>query len=98
MTTKPKVILAGLGVLATAMIVALSIGVRHQRNERTAIVAHLTRAASAGDTTQIEPPELAKLPAPVARYLQRALSRNLELQLVRLTQLGTLRTDVRSQR
>jgi hypothetical protein len=91
-------VLAGLGVFATALVFALWIGVRHQRHERSALIDRLTRTASADGVAPIGSPELDKLPAPVARYLRRALGSNRPLQLVRLKQLGTLRTDVRSER
>jgi hypothetical protein len=90
-------VLAGLGVFATAVVLALWIGARHQQNERSALVDRLTRAASSDGITPIAP-GLDKLPAPVARYLRRALGPDRQLQLVRLKQLGTLRTDVRSER
>jgi hypothetical protein len=91
-------VLAGLGVLATALVLGLWIGVRHQQNERSALVDRLTRAASADDAPPNGPPNLDTLPAPVVRYLRRALGPNRQLQLVRLKQVGTLRTDVRNER
>jgi hypothetical protein len=94
----PKKVLAGLGVFATALVFALWIGVRHQRSERSALVDRLNRAPSSGGMTPAGSPDLDTLPAPVARYLRRALGPHRELRLVRLEQLGTLRTDVRSER
>jgi hypothetical protein len=90
-------ILAGLGAFVTVLVVALWIGTRRQQNERSALVDRLTRVAASDRSTPIGPPELDKLPAPVARYLRRALGTSPQLELVRLEQLGTLRTDVRSE-
>jgi hypothetical protein len=91
-------VLAGLGVSTTALVLALWMGVRHQRNERAALVRRLTGAPRSDQMTPIGSADLENLPAPVSRYLRRALGSIRQLQLVRLKQLGTLRTDVRSER
>ena len=86
-----KIILAGLGVIA----VAVGSGVRQQRKQLAALIDRVTTSAgSIPDQHQ----RFDDLPPPVARYLRHVLRPAQRLQLVRIGQIGTLRTDVRSER
>jgi hypothetical protein len=86
-------------VLFVAFIVAAWIGSRRQQSELSAQVDRLRQAAIGQDTaTQTRHLILESVPAPVARYLRLALGATPYIQEVRICQIGTLRTDVSSER
>lgn len=53
-----KMVFAGLGVFATALLLALWVGARHQVHQRLALVDRLTRTTDSDAITQIASPEL----------------------------------------
>jgi len=81
-----------LAVLALGAAAAVWLGARRQSLARAEQVARLTQAG-ASVAAPIDPADLDTLPAPVARYLRWALSGTRAIDLVRLQQTGTLRTD-----
>ena len=87
-----------IALLAAVLVFGLWIGVRRQQNERQMLIERLTRTAHISPAAPVDLPEIDDVPAPVARYLRRALGSHRSLAVVRLQQLGTLRTDVRSER
>jgi hypothetical protein len=92
-------ILAAVAVVVVTLIVAMWIGSRRQQSALSAQVDRLIRAGTAQDAaTRPGTQELDGLPAPVERYLRWALPTNKHIQEVRISQIGTLRTDVGSER
>ena len=87
-----------LALLAAVMVFGVWIGRRRQENEREMLIERLTRATHASPAAPVDLREIDDVPVPVARYLRHALGSHRSLALVRLEQLGTLRTDVRSAR
>jgi len=93
-TATRKMVLAGLGVFATALVLALWTRVRHQQHERSALIDCLTRAASADGIAPIGSRELDKLPAPASQTRSAASERALGIVAARgLAQLGHARPD-----
>jgi hypothetical protein len=75
-------------------VVAMWIGMRRQRIALTADTERLIRAGPAHvSRSATRDQTLADLPPPVARYLRLAIPLRKEIQEVRITQTGTLRTD-----
>ena len=93
-----RIALIGFGALLVALALAAWIGSRRQRSAMSRLVESLIRAGSSADAAQPRTEELERLPAPEARYLRWALPRQQQIQLVRLRQIGTLRTNVRRER
>jgi hypothetical protein len=98
MTLKSTTMLVAL-VLIVSALVAVWIGTRRQRLALSAGTERLIRAGAAhasrsatGDRVQTD------LPPPVARYLRLAVPLRKEIQEVRITQTGTLRTDATAER
>jgi hypothetical protein len=87
--------------IVAAFVVALSvavwIGARRQQREVSAEIDGLLRAV-APNATLASVRELDSLPPPVVRYLRWALPERSSIRVVRIQQIGTLRTDVRSNR
>jgi hypothetical protein len=79
--------------LAVVAIMAMWLGTRRQRRELTADNERLIRAGDAPAPSLASGEALAGLPAPVARYLRLALPIGKTIQDVRISQVGTLRTD-----
>jgi hypothetical protein len=92
--------LAVLLTIVAAFLVALSvavwIGSHRQQRELSAEIDRLLRVAP--DATEASWSELDSLPAPVARYLRWALPERTSIRVVRIQQVGTLRTNVQSDR
>lgn len=87
------------GFAAGALALSSWIGVRRQRRALAQQVDRLTRAAAAGSRrTRLRSQDDGGLPPPVARYLQWALPEDREIRLVRIGQVGRLRTGVGSDR
>ena len=97
MTLKSTTVLVALVVLVTA-VAAVMIGMRRQRIALDADRERLIRAAADFPQRAISDELPADLPAPVARYLRLALPNRQEIQEVRITQSGTLRTDAAAER
>jgi len=89
----------GLAVLLVVFGVAVSIGARRQQS---ALGAQIDRLIQIGATLDPErrpsTHDLDNVPAPVARYLRRALPEPKCIQQVRMRQIGTLRTNVTSEK
>ena len=86
-------------VLLAVGAVAVQIGSSRQRRALDDDIRRLRRAGIGADAAARSldwPP--GDLPAPVARYLRMALPRPASIGEVRMTQSGTLRTDVASER
>jgi hypothetical protein len=97
MTT--RMILVVLAVLCLALALAIVVGSRRQQGALSAQVDRLIRAGRAQPAaTESDPLQIEDLPAPVARYLRLANPARKHLHEVRLTQTGTLRTDLNSER
>jgi hypothetical protein len=91
--------LAGIAIVLIALIIAVWIGSRRQQGTLSAQVDRLIRAGTgAGDANPPGPESLDTAPAVVSRYLRRALETRQHIQQVRIRQVGTLRTDVHSER
>jgi hypothetical protein len=94
---RPVVLLTIVAAFVVALSMAVWIGARRQQREVSAEIDGLLRAA-ATDTPLAGVRELDSLPAPVARYLRWALPERSSIRVVRIQQVGTLRTDVQSDR
>src|SRR5690606_33033506 len=98
----PQKLLLGAVSVAGALAVSFSLASRRQQRTLTATIERLRiqgRPASGrrhAISSRGGDPDT--LPAPVARYLRWALGDDSDLQEVRLTQTGRLRTDVHSDR
>ena len=94
MQTKVRTI----GLIAAVLIVASAIGtliaIRRQTTADLALEQRLMRSA---EPTRTGSASLDDLPAPVTRYLRWALRGRRDIDWVRLTQVGSLRTDARSE-
>ena len=89
----------GLGVFVAGLALALWLGSRSQQRALVQLRESLVRVSSPRGAAQVNLNELIGLPAPVARYFTRVLQKQQPIiQLARFTQVGTLRTDVRSDR
>jgi hypothetical protein len=99
MASWSRMILATVAVVVVALIVAMWIGSRRQQSALSAQIDRLIRAGTAqGTATQPGTQSLDAVPEPVAKYLRWALRRTTYIQEIRISQIGTLRTDVRSER
>jgi hypothetical protein len=98
MTLRSTLLLVGLALIVTA-VVAMWIGMRRQRAAVAAYTERLKRAGPASaPTPAIRDQTHADLPPPVARYLRLAIRSRKEIQQVRISQTGTLRTDATVER
>lgn len=88
---------AVIGGLVTGLAATAWMESRREKRARTAQIARFMRTA-ASVTAVNTSTGLDSLPAPVARYLRWALPQNGSMRLVRMSQAGVLRTDVRSER
>ena len=94
-----KLTLLGLAVFATGLALALWLGSRSQQRALSQLGESLVRVSSPRGAAQVNLNDLSDLPAPVARYFTRALQKKQPIiHLARFTQVGTLRTDVKSDR
>jgi hypothetical protein len=91
-------ILASVGTVVILLILALWIGARRQQDTLSAQVDRLIHAAATAPVAAAGIQGLDAVPEPVARYLRWALRTKEHIQEVRIRQIGTLRTDVRSER
>jgi hypothetical protein len=90
-----------LGVFAIIVVVAVGVwlGSRRQQSALSAQIDRLVHGStSRGSAIGADDRSLEGLPAPVARYLRLALPTKRDLREVRIRQVGTLRTDVNSER
>jgi hypothetical protein len=93
------IVLAAAGFVVVALIAAMWIGSRRQERALSAQIDRLIRTRTAqGAASRPDTQGLDTLPAPVSRYLRWALQTENHIQEVRIRQVGTLRTDVRSER
>jgi hypothetical protein len=85
-------------LLAFVLVVAAAIGIGSRRQLRAGIgrTARLIQAATSVRPDLIT--DLDSLPEPVSRYLRMAVPPTASQRLVRMSQMGTLRTDVSSDR
>lgn len=83
-------------VLAVGVPAAVAIGTKREARALDTLVQSLFAAAPVADPNRTTIP--ADVPAPVARYLARAIPAAPPIRVVRLRQTGTLRTDARSKR
>jgi len=89
----------GVAVIIMALAVATWIGARRQQRALGAEIDRLIQRGSApGSGRRPSNPDADKVPAPVARYLRWAVPERKYIQQVRMRQIGTLRTDVSSER
>lgn len=92
-------ILAAVAVLVMALAVAMWFGAQRQR---AALAEQVERLVRAGDRQRSESDVgdrgIGNVPPPVARYLRLALPSTKTIREVRIRQVGTLRTDVNSER
>jgi hypothetical protein len=92
-------ILGGLALMFVAFGVAIWAGARRQQNTLTAQVDRLIQTATKqGSEAYTTDRSLDTIPAPVARYLRLATPKPTRIEQVQIHQIGTLRTDVRSER
>jgi hypothetical protein len=98
MTKRWKIVLGAGVIVVGTLLLSLEIGWRRQQRALTAQIDRLRSMARAAGVLPSEPLPSNALPVPVARYLRWALRTNADIQEVRITQTGTLRTDVRSER
>jgi len=92
------VILASPAILVLAGLIAMWVGARRQQAFSAAERARLIQAAN---TTPSERPSVLGadvVPSPVARYLRHAIRTTKHIREVRISQIGTLRTDLKSER
>jgi hypothetical protein len=89
-------LLAVASTLLLVLLVAVWVGSRRQSRQLSAQTDQLTQAADAGELNAVS--ALDDLPTPVSRYLRWAARFAPSMRLVRISQIGTLRTDVRSDR
>lgn len=89
----------GLGTVGTIVLVATWLGTRREQRALVADTERLIAAEAANAVrTAIGEPALADVPAPVARYLRLAIRAQRQIDQIRITQRGTLRTDAASAR
>ena len=94
-----RIVLAAGAIGLIAVIVAMLIGSRRQQRDLLADANRLIRAGTArAAAPQADAEVLSALPAPVSRYLRWALGAGQRIQDVRIRQIGTLRTEIRSDR
>ena len=92
-------IVAGVVTVVIVLVFALWIGAQRQQSALSVQVDRLIHAAAASHAaTQPGTQGLDAVPEPVARYLRWALRTTQYIREVRISQIGTLRTDVRSER
>jgi hypothetical protein len=92
-------IVASILIVLAMCLLALAIGSHRQHRALSAQINRLMRAGSDdGATRQAAPRELDSLPAPVQRYLRWVIKDRRHIHEVRMRQVGTLRTDVHSER
>jgi hypothetical protein len=82
--------------LLVSLLVGAWIGARRQSRELSAHIDRLTQTAVSREPNVIA--DFDTLPAPVTRYLRWSLRAVPSMRLVRISQVGTLRTDVKSDR
>ena len=85
-------------VIIVVFLVAVWLGSRRQQRALAAQIDRLVRAGEGRAAHSDTAPQLDGIPAPVARYLRLALPDRAHIQEVRITQVGTLRTDATSDR
>src|SRR5688500_925383 len=99
MAGRLKMIITAGMIVVVALAVAMWMGSRRQHAKLSAQVDHLIRTGAApGADIQRDTHGLDTVPAPVSRYLRWALRTQKHIQQVRIGQIGTLRTDVGSDR
>ena len=89
--------LAILAAILTVLVLAVWIGSRRQQAALSALVDRVMRGATTAEVLS-GAEGLDTLPPPVARYLRMALPLGQAIRFVRITQIGTLRTDVGNDR
>src|SRR5687767_14759183 len=96
---RSRMIVAGVATVAIALVVGLRIGSRRQQRSLLALVDRLIHIAPPPEaTTGLGTQGLEAVPEPVARYLRLALRTTQYIDEVRISQAGTLRTDVHGER
>jgi hypothetical protein len=94
-----RLTLAVLGLAVTGLALSLWIGFRRQQRAGSQLTEALIRGAGDDAVERAQVNELHDLPAPVARYFRRVLQHEQPaIRLARLTQAGTLRADMHSDR
>jgi hypothetical protein len=90
---------AGIAVLVIALMIAVWIGAGRQQRTLSAEVDRLIGTSAARPrSTQPGFENLDTVPPVVSRYLRRAVGTRQYIRQVRITQVGTLRTDVHGER
>ena len=92
-----RILVGGLASAVAAVGLALVVGARRQQRALVADVDRLLGDAGAA-TRQASRLDDLDAPPPVVRYLRQALLSNASIRLVRLQQIGRLRTDARGDR
>ena len=99
MARRSRVILGTLSVIIVALAAAVWLGSSRQQRALSAQTGRLVQGRTApGPAVRADAQSLDGVPPPVARYLRLALPARKSLREVRLRQVGTLRTDVNSER
>ena len=94
-----KLTLLGIGAFVSGFALALWRGSRSRQHALSQLSESLVRAFSPLGAAQVNLNELRDLPEPVSRYFTRVLQQEQPIiQLVRFTQVGTLRTDIKGER
>ncbi|MBC8006675.1 MAG: hypothetical protein H7X76_01360 [Prolixibacteraceae bacterium] len=94
-----KVTLIGLGVIIAALPFAVWLGTRWQQRALSQLVEPLVRVPSPESAARVNLNDFKNLPVPVARYFRRVLQQEQSsIRLARFKQVGTLRTNVHSDR
>ena len=91
-------ILGTVVVVLVTLVVAMWLGAQRQKSALSTEIARLIQAGAAQGAAARTSDPLGNVPAPVARYLRMALPVPKQILEVRIRQIGTLRTDVSSER
>jgi hypothetical protein len=97
MSVRTAMFLVGVGVAGVALV-ATWFGTRRQQRAFAAETERLIAAGANAVGTGSGEPALTDVPPPVARYLRLVIRSQQQIDQVRITQTGTLRTDATSAR
>ena len=98
MPRSSRMIIVSVGTVVIVLILALWVGARRHQEVLSGEVDRLIHAAAAVPGAAAGKQGLDAVPEPVARYLRWALRTEKCIHEVRISQIGTLRTDVRNER
>ena len=96
---RSNVMIAGVvAAVVVALVAVIAIGAQRQKTALSAQIDRLIEAGRAESAAPVISHPVDGVPAPVARYLRLALPTPKPIEEVRLRQVGTLRTDVNTDR